>query len=100
MPLSSLMPEAEVLRQIADRSLAVFFLYNLKEDRFEYVSPAFEEVWGREEAHLNDRLPWLLETVYPEDLPLLLRCFAQLQTNAFRQFVEFRLVIGIGELCI
>jgi two-component system sensor histidine kinase VicK len=62
------------------------FLYNLKEGRFEYVNPAFEEVWEREEADLNDRLPWLLETVYPEGLPLLQNCYAQLQTNAFREF--------------
>jgi PAS domain-containing protein len=71
MNLSSILPEGELLRQIAERSLSVFFLYNLNTGRFEYVSPAFEDVWGREEGDVNGQLPWLLSTVHPDDLPRL-----------------------------
>ena len=71
MNLSSILPEGELLRQIAERSLSVFFLYNLHKGRFEYVSPAFEDVWGREEVGINEQLDWLLSTVHPDDLPRL-----------------------------
>jgi two-component system sensor histidine kinase VicK len=91
MNLSSILPEGELLRQIAERSLSVFFLYNLHTGRFEYVSPAFEDVWGREEEGINEQLDWLLSTVHPDDLPRLETSYGQLQTNSFRQFLEFRL---------
>ena len=80
-----------MLRQIAERSLSVFFLYDLNTGRFAYVSPAFEDVWGREEGDINAQLPWLLSTVHPQDLPLLETAYGQLQTTSFRQFLEFRL---------
>jgi hypothetical protein len=64
MNLSSILPEGELLRQIAERSLSVFFLYNLHTGRFEYVSPAFEEIWGRQEGSINEQLDWLLSTVF------------------------------------
>ncbi len=91
MGLSSTIPDADILRQIADRSLAVFFLYDLWAEGFGYVNPAFEEVWGREEAELNEQLPWLLATVHPDDLPLLKTGYQKLITDSFRQLLEFRI---------
>jgi two-component system sensor histidine kinase VicK len=91
MGLSSTIPDADILRQIADRSLAVFFLYDLGTNDFGYVNPAFEEVWGREEAELNEQLPWLLTTVHPDDLLLLKTGFQKLTTDSFRQLLEFRI---------
>jgi len=97
MNLSSILPAGELLRQIAERSLAVFFLYNLHTGRFEYVSPAFEEIWGREEESINEQLPWLLSTVHPEDLIRLKTAYKQLQTTFLRQFLEFRLRLAKRE---
>lgn len=91
MSLSAILPEGELLRQIAQRSLSVFFLYNLNTKHFEYVSPAFEEVWGREEGDINEQLPWLLSTLHPDDLPRLETAYGQLQTTSLRQLLEFRL---------
>jgi len=90
MSLSLRIPDLDLMRQIAQRSLAVFFVYNFATGRFEYVSPAFEEVWGREEVEVNGRLDWLLGTVHPDDLPLLRDAYDQLRARAMRQFVEFR----------
>ncbi len=97
MSLSGILPEGELLRQIAERSLSVFFLYNLHTNRFEYVSPAFEEIWEREEEGINERLDWLLSTVHPQDLPRLESTFGQLQTTSLRQFLEFRLQLAKRE---
>ncbi len=97
MSLSSILPEGELLRQIAERSLSVFFLYNLHTGRFEYVSPAFEEIWGREEGDINEQLDWLLSTVHSEDLPRLKTTYRQLQTASLRQFLEFRLQLAKRE---
>ena len=97
MSLSLHIPDLDLLRQIAQRSLAAFFVYNLATGRFEYVSPAFEEVWGREETGVNGQLDWLLNTVHPDDLPLLRDAYEQLRARAMRQFVEFRIRLAHRE---
>ena len=97
MSLSLRIPDLDVLRQIAQRSLSAFFIYDLPTGRFAYVSPSFEEIWGREEIGINGELDWLLATVHPDDLPLLRAAYGQLLSQAMRQFVEFRLRAGTRE---
>ncbi len=91
MSLSPTIPDLDLLRQIAQRSLAAFFVYDLHTGRFEYVNPAFEEIWGRPETAVNGQLDWLLTTVHADDLPLLQAAYDQLRAQALRQFLEFRI---------
>jgi two-component system sensor histidine kinase VicK len=97
MSLSLSIPDLDVLRQIAQRSLAAFFVYNLHAGRFEYVNPAFGEIWEREETGVNGQLDWLLGTVHPDDLPLLRAVYDQLRSQAMRQCLEFRIRPGDRE---
>ena len=91
MSLSPSIPDLDLLQQIAQRSLSAFFVYNLHTGRFEYVSPAFEEIWGRQGAEVNGALDWLLGTVHADDLPLLRTAYDQLRSHALRQLLEFRI---------
>lgn len=94
MNLSSAFSNGDLLQQIADRSLDVFFLYNLHTRRFEYVNEVFEEVWGRSKPRIHANIEQLLATIHPDDLPYLNKSYERLLTSAFRQSTEFRIKLA------
>lgn len=96
MSLSSSIADINLLRQIAERSLSAFFIYNLQTHQFDYLNSSFEEIWEREEQEVNDNIPALISDVFPEDLPLLEKCFHNLLKSALRQTLEFRISLESG----
>ena len=57
----------ERFRQLAEHIREVFWVYGIVEERLLYVSPAYEEIWGRPVHGFHDRpLDWL-EAVHPDD---------------------------------
>ena len=57
----------ERFRQLAEHIREVFWVYGIVEERILYVSPAYEEIWGRSMQGFLDRpLDWL-EAVHPDD---------------------------------
>jgi len=64
------LPENEQrLRQITDNSPGVFYIHDRATNRFIYISPAYENVWGRTRQELYDNPSSFLEAIHPEDLP-------------------------------
>jgi PAS domain S-box-containing protein len=59
-----------------------------------YVSPAYEEIWGRSRLSLGDRRDFWLDAVHPEDVD---RVRAQLEGAPWEP-VEYRVVLPNGEL--
>jgi diguanylate cyclase (GGDEF)-like protein/PAS domain S-box-containing protein len=57
----------EQFRQLAENIQEVFFLTDPQGSRILYVSPAYEEVWGRSCQSLCDRPQSWAESVHPED---------------------------------
>ena len=57
----------ERFRQLAENISDVFFLIDTDSHRVSYISPAYEEIWGRscESLYANPEL-WI-EVVHPED---------------------------------
>jgi PAS domain S-box-containing protein len=53
-------------RQFAEHSADVLWILDAETMAMEYVSPAYERVWGRALATLQDRSQWI-ETMHPED---------------------------------
>ena len=59
----------ERFRQLAEHLREVFWVYGIAEERMLYISPAYEELWGRSVQSLLERpLDWI-EAVHPEDQP-------------------------------
>ena len=58
----------EKFRQLTENIREVFFLTNLDWSQMLYISPAYEDVWGRTTQSLYDRPMSWLDTVHPEDL--------------------------------
>ncbi len=57
----------ERFRQLAEHIREVFWVYGIVEERVLYVSPAYEEIWGRAVQSFDERpLDWL-EAVHPDD---------------------------------
>ena len=59
----------ERFRQLTEHIREVFWIHGIQEERLVYISPAYEEVWGRPIAGLHERpLEWI-EAVHPDDQP-------------------------------
>ncbi|MDB5865624.1 MAG: hypothetical protein JWO70_3430, partial [Betaproteobacteria bacterium] len=54
-------------RQMADNIRDVFFLVDAKTSRMLYVSPAYEEIWGRSRASLYASAESWFEAFHPDD---------------------------------
>ena len=64
---SALRESEERFRQIADNLRAVFFVRDLKERRLVYVSPGYEEIWGRTRQSLYERPESWFESIHLAD---------------------------------
>ena len=53
-------------RQFAEHSADVLWILNADTMQMEYVSPAYERVWGRSPSALRDRSQWI-DSIHPED---------------------------------
>jgi PAS domain S-box-containing protein len=68
----------ERFRQFADNSADVLWIFNVEKERLEYLSPAFEQVWGESrERLLRDPDAWKT-TLHPEDHKLAMARLARL----------------------
>ncbi|WP_180336284.1 PAS domain-containing sensor histidine kinase [Pontibacter ramchanderi] len=54
------------------------FQYNLTQQQFDYLSPAFHDLWDMDEARLQKSALQLLDTVVEDDRPAVLRCWHKL----------------------
>ena len=64
---ASLRSSEEQFRQLADNIHEVFFVVEPEPLRMAYLSPAYEEIWGRPRQEAYDRPAAWIESVHPED---------------------------------
>ena len=76
----------ERFRQIADNVRDVFFMISAETDEILYISPAYEEVWGRSCESLYENPESWLMAIHPEDSG---KALATLETQ-FRTGDEFK----------
>jgi PAS domain S-box-containing protein len=57
----------EQFRQLVDHIREVFFIVNAEPIRLVYLSPAYDEIWGRARQELYDRPEASIESVHAED---------------------------------
>ena len=92
MSLSASIPDADILRQLAERSLSAFFVFNLQLRRFDYLNEAFFEIWALDEGRINDQLLALVASVHEDDRDLVHQTYQRLLNGAMRQTAEFRIL--------
>jgi PAS domain S-box-containing protein len=67
----------EKFRQLAENIREVFWIKNAGSDEFLYVSPAYEQVWGRTLASISENPASRLEAIHPDDLEQCRLLFAR-----------------------
>ncbi|MGG6239437.1 response regulator [Nodosilinea sp. AN01ver1] len=98
---AALRQSEEKFRQLAEYIDSVFWIYDLQPQRFSYVSPAYESIWGRQRSDLYAHPSAWLVAVHPDDRDRVVRRLPQSQTPAalayFSYDEEFRIVRPQGE---
>ena len=82
-------------REIAETVQEAFWVASADGLRIIYLSPAFEQIWGRPVSWLEGRVERLFETIDPEDRARVEASFAKLAEGDFRE--EFRIKRPDGE---
>jgi diguanylate cyclase (GGDEF)-like protein/PAS domain S-box-containing protein len=86
----------ERFRQMAGGIRDVFFLQDLDISRMYYVSPAYEQVWGRSCESLYAHPQSFAEAIHPHDRPHVLASAARGRDTGFDH--EFRIIRPDGAL--
>ncbi len=83
----------ERFRQLAENIDAVFWLKEVTENRFSYISPAFGRLWGLQTAAVLDNPEVWLSYVHPDDRESVVQSFQQhAMTGQFDQ--EYRIIVA------
>jgi diguanylate cyclase (GGDEF)-like protein/PAS domain S-box-containing protein len=81
----------ELFRQVTENIEEVFYASDLEPPRVVYVSPAYEQIWGRGRTEIYERPTAWMETVHPEDRDRVVRTL-QKQARTGTTDSEYRIV--------
>ena len=81
----------EQFRQIAENIREIFFVLSFEPLRMTYISPAYDEVWGRPRHELYERPEAWIGSVHPEDRERV-RAFYVHGTQATQTEMEYRIL--------
>jgi PAS domain S-box-containing protein len=84
-------------RQIAENINEVFYLTDLKQFKIIYVSPAYEEIWGRSCQSLYENSTSFIEAIHPEDREQAIACFHRKYDGEETQ-LEYRIIRPDGTM--
>jgi PAS domain S-box-containing protein len=88
----------ERFHQLADNISDAFWIRSPDLNEVQYVSPAFEKIWGRTVASLHANPHEWREFIFTEDRARVLAAFAALTTSTPSLDIEYRIVRPDGEL--
>jgi len=88
----ALQESEERFREMAENIREVFWLYDLQEQKILYLSPAYEEVWGRPVQSLYDRSVKWTDCIHPDDLSYAVDSFKHILKREVGEPREYRIV--------
>lgn len=94
---AALIDSEERFRQMAENIRDVFFLADVEGERVLYVSPAYEEIWGRSSESLYANPQSWTEAVHPDDRASAYEKYGQIVSASKAEF-EFRMVRPDGSI--
>jgi len=95
---TALRESTEKFHYLADNIADVFWIRSPDMREVHYVSPAFEQIWGRPLETLHEDPQRWLDFTVPEDRERVSGVFATLMTNARSVDVEYRITRPDGEI--
>lgn len=98
LPGFSIRESEQKFRHLADNIREVFWMIDPRTQRILYVSPAYEQIWGRAFDGLYPHTRLLLETVHHEDRPRVVAAYeSEIATQAGVEH-EYRIVRPDGSV--
>ncbi|HYL56326.1 MAG TPA: PAS domain S-box protein [Gemmatimonadales bacterium] len=88
----------ERLRQLAENIREVFFVVDAHFRETLYISPAYEQVWGRSCRSVYENPRSFLEPIAPEDVGRVTENMARIQQGEDAGEVEFRVIHPDGQV--
>jgi diguanylate cyclase (GGDEF)-like protein/PAS domain S-box-containing protein len=82
----------EQFRQLVDNIHEVFFVVTPDPIRMVYLSPAYEEIWGRSRQEAYDRPEAWIESVHPEDRERVGAFFFTVYAKGVQGTIKYRVV--------
>ncbi len=87
----------ERFHQLATSIREVFWLMSLEGDEFFYLSPGYDEIWGRSRMDLMAAPMSWVESIYPDDIEQVIAHFERQKLGDSVEY-EFRMVRPDGEI--
>jgi len=89
---SSLRESEERFRELAENIREVFWLFDWKAQQVLYVSPAYEDIWGRSTQDLYNRYEEWGQSIHPDDVPYAEASFNKILETGGGEDREYRIV--------
>jgi len=87
----------ERFRQLTENIREVFWMTDLKKSRMIYISPAYQEIWGRTSESLYERPRSFLDSIHPDDREAVIGTFEK-QAQGKPISVEYRIMRPDGSV--
>ncbi|MEC4816155.1 MAG: PAS domain S-box protein, partial [Scytonema sp. PMC 1069.18] len=87
----------QMFRQLAENIREVFFIYNQDFSELIYISPAYEEIWGRSCSSLYQHCMSWFELVHPEDKDRIMLVLERSKSTKISKY-EYRIIRSDGEI--
>ncbi|PZM81659.1 MAG: hypothetical protein DKT66_20895 [Candidatus Melainabacteria bacterium] len=94
----TLLEERELLFRTLTEQIQEVFIVAKPDDTFVYVSPAYEEIWGRSREPIYESASEIYKGVHPEDLEAVMNFTRKTFEDKASQEVEHRVVRPDGTL--
>ncbi len=88
----------ERFREIADNIREVFWLFDWKIQKVEFVSRAYEQIWSRPVEDLYENYEEWATSIYPDDLAYAQKSFERIVQTGGGETREYRIVRPDGEV--
>ena len=90
--VEALKQSEERFRTMADNIREVFWLFDLKNEKIEYISPAYDQIWGRPVEELYANYKKWYASIYPDDLDYARVSFAKIAQSGGSEVCEYRII--------
>ncbi|MDB5340699.1 MAG: domain S-box protein [Planctomycetaceae bacterium] len=85
------------LRQLTENIHEIYWMADVLSDRMLYISPGYEEIWGRTCQSLYDLPRYWIESIHPDDTAAAIENFEQRRRGVFND-LEYRIVRSDGSV--
>jgi PAS domain S-box-containing protein len=82
-------------RQLAENINEVFWVRDIKQNSMLYISPAYEQIWGRSCESLYDHQENWLDAIFPEDIERV-KAASEEVNNGRANNIEYRIIRSDG----